>query len=169
MAFRDEIIRNDESNEDMFAGCDSLVDITKISISTTASYSCYYMFRNCTSLTTIPSNLLNATTLADRCYENMFEGCTSLINLDGLMNWNFSRTDKMDAMFSGCTGLRSLRGLNMKNNPYSEVNIQNLANTDEMAKWYKYIYSGIIYNIYDNIPNNNWYRKYNISNICKNF
>lgn len=32
---------------------------------------------------------------------------------------------------------------------YSEVNIQNLANTDEMKKWYKYIYSGIIYNIYD--------------------
>lgn len=32
---------------------------------------------------------------------------------------------------------------------YSEVNIQRLANTDEMKKWYKYIYSGIIYNIYD--------------------
>ena len=32
---------------------------------------------------------------------------------------------------------------------YSEVNIQNLANTEEMQKWYKYIYSGIIYSIYD--------------------
>lgn len=32
---------------------------------------------------------------------------------------------------------------------YSEVNIQRLANTDEMKKWYKYVYSGIIYNIYD--------------------
>ena len=32
---------------------------------------------------------------------------------------------------------------------YSEVNVQNLANTAEMQKWYKYIYSGIIYNIYD--------------------
>ena len=32
---------------------------------------------------------------------------------------------------------------------YSEVNIQNLANTEDMRKWYKYIYSGIIYNIYD--------------------
>ena len=32
---------------------------------------------------------------------------------------------------------------------YSEVNVQELSNTEEMRKWYKYIYSGIIYNIYD--------------------
>ena len=32
---------------------------------------------------------------------------------------------------------------------YSEVNVQKLSNTEEMQKWYKYIYSGIIYNIYD--------------------
>lgn len=32
---------------------------------------------------------------------------------------------------------------------YSEANIQNLANTSEMKKWYKYIYSGIIFSIYD--------------------
>ena len=32
---------------------------------------------------------------------------------------------------------------------YSEVNVQELSNTAEMQKWYKYIYSGIIYNIYD--------------------
>lgn len=32
---------------------------------------------------------------------------------------------------------------------YSEVNVQELANTTEMQRWYKHIYSGIIYNIYD--------------------
>ena len=32
---------------------------------------------------------------------------------------------------------------------YSEVNVQELSNTEEMRKWYKHIYSGIIYNIYD--------------------
>ena len=32
---------------------------------------------------------------------------------------------------------------------YSEVNVQELSSTEEMRKWYKYIYSGIIYNIYD--------------------
>ena len=32
---------------------------------------------------------------------------------------------------------------------YSEVNVQKLSNDSEMQKWYKHIYSGIIYNIYD--------------------
>lgn len=32
---------------------------------------------------------------------------------------------------------------------YSEVNIQKISNTIDMQKWYRHIYSGIIYNIYD--------------------
>ena len=32
---------------------------------------------------------------------------------------------------------------------YSEINVENLVNTREMDKWYKHIYSGIIYSIYD--------------------
>ena len=32
---------------------------------------------------------------------------------------------------------------------YSEINVEKIANTNEMGKWYKHIYSGIIYSIYD--------------------
>ena len=32
---------------------------------------------------------------------------------------------------------------------YSEINVERLADTEEMSRWYKYIYSGIIYSIYD--------------------
>ena len=32
---------------------------------------------------------------------------------------------------------------------YSEINVERTANTDEMKKWYRYIYSGVIYSIYD--------------------
>lgn len=32
---------------------------------------------------------------------------------------------------------------------YSEINVERLSKTKEMEKWYKYIYSGIIYSIYD--------------------
>ena len=43
----------------------------------TLADSCYnYMFNGCTSLTTAPS--LPATTLAPRCYYSMFNGCTSI-------------------------------------------------------------------------------------------
>ena len=36
------------------------------------------LFNECSSLTSVPSNLLPATTWADSCYANMFYGCTSL-------------------------------------------------------------------------------------------
>lgn len=32
---------------------------------------------------------------------------------------------------------------------YSEINVERLVKTKEMEKWYKYIYSGVIYSIYD--------------------
>ena len=32
---------------------------------------------------------------------------------------------------------------------YSEINVERLSKTKEMEKWYKYIYSGVIYSIYD--------------------
>ena len=38
------------------------------------------MFKCCTSLTTAP--VLPATTLAEGCYQGMFEGCTSLNNIN---------------------------------------------------------------------------------------
>ena len=45
---------------------------------TTLAQYCYqYMFRDCTSLTTVPQ--LPATTLVDNCYISMFNGCASLI------------------------------------------------------------------------------------------
>ena len=43
---------------------------------TMANFCYYYMFRDCTSLTTAPS--LPATTLALSCYISMFYGCTSI-------------------------------------------------------------------------------------------
>ena len=42
-----------------------------------ADYCYYFMFSECSSLTTAPE--LPATTLTNGCYENMFDGCTSLV------------------------------------------------------------------------------------------
>ena len=65
--------------------------------------SCYSnMFQNCTSLTQAPE--LPATTLASHCYNFMFAGCTSLTQAPEL-----PATTLVDycynAMFSGCTSL----------------------------------------------------------------
>ena len=42
------------------------------------AYAYYYMFQNCTSLTSAPA--LPATTLANYCYASMFKGCTQFSN-----------------------------------------------------------------------------------------
>ena len=56
---------------------------------TTLADSCYKeMFQNCTSLTTAPA--LPATTLYSSCYQNMFYGCTSLITAPELPATNLA-------------------------------------------------------------------------------
>lgn len=73
--------------------------------------------------------------------------CRSALGLspDGLLPANY--------VYSNFWNERGVSGeISLLRSPlthYSEVNIQKLANTEEMRRWYKYIYSGIIYNIYD--------------------
>ena len=41
-------------------------------------YAFYNLFYNCTNIVNVDSNFLPATTLAEFCYNHMFDGCTSL-------------------------------------------------------------------------------------------
>lgn len=68
----------DECVWEMFRGCTSLREVPSDMLpATTLTIECYYgMFRGCTSLTSAP--ILPATTLAKGCYNKMFYGCTSL-------------------------------------------------------------------------------------------
>jgi len=81
-----------------------VVDASKLVLpATTLANSCYrQMFNICTSLTTAPE--LPATTLADSCYYDMFRGCTALTIAP-----KFSATTLADyccvSMFEGCTSL----------------------------------------------------------------
>ena len=70
---------------------------------TTLTQNCYYyMFQNCTSLTTAPK--LPATTLAEDCYENMFEGCISLTTAPELPATTLANSC-YSGMFMNCTSL----------------------------------------------------------------
>ena len=42
------------------------------------NYAFYKLFQGCSNIINVDSNFLPATTLADYCYSNMFDGCTSL-------------------------------------------------------------------------------------------
>ena len=94
----------DDAFKNLFSGCTTLTSAENLSLpATTLAIECYYfMFRNCTSLTTAPS--LPATTLAEKCYYLMFMNCTSLTTAPEL-----SATTLADgcynSMFYNCTSL----------------------------------------------------------------
>ena len=61
----------------MFTSCTNLTTALQILPATTLARSCYQeMFQGCTSLTTAPE--LPATTLIENCYRNMFIYCENL-------------------------------------------------------------------------------------------
>ena len=94
----------------MFSGCTSLTTIpSNLLPATTLEYLCYQnMFSGCTSLTTVPE--LPATTLASSCYGSMFSGCTSLVETPE--GWYLpaqtTASDSCSAMFSGCSKLHKM-------------------------------------------------------------
>ena len=124
----------------MFKDCKYLVKVPELPV-TTLAFGCYsHMFSGCTSLTTIPSNLLPATTLADSCYQNMFSGCTLLTTIpSNLLPATTLANSCYESMFSGCTGLTTipeLPAINLKNSSYMYMfsNCTSLVETPE--GWY---------------------------------
>ena len=70
---------------------------------TTLAVRCYYeMFKSCSNLTSAPE--LPATTLASNCYGYMFEGCTSLTTAPELPATTLTG-HCYEEMFCGCTSL----------------------------------------------------------------
>ena len=89
---------------------------------TTLAQSCYVdMFQGCTSLTTAPA--LQATTLANYCYSDMFGGCTSLTAAPELPATTLAQSC-YNGMFQGCTSLTTapaLQATTLANYCYSDM------------------------------------------------
>ena len=64
--------------DSMFRNCTSLITVPQLAAITLANYCYSHMFDGCTALVTAPA--LPATTLAESCYAGMFDGCNSLLN-----------------------------------------------------------------------------------------
>ena len=86
----------------------SLLDTTCQSTTISNNYCYYYMFYNCTSLTTAPA--LPATTLAMYCYRSMFECCTSLTTAPALPATTLANSC-YNYMFKDCTSLTTAPAL----------------------------------------------------------
>ena len=86
----------------MFANCSSLTTAPKLPASALAS-SCYLsMFLGCKNLTTAPE--LPATTLASSCYTSMFANCSSLTTAPELPATTLADSC-YESMFQNCTSL----------------------------------------------------------------
>ena len=87
-----------------FCESDKIVDASNLKLPATAlaEYCYYYMFENCTSLTTAPE--LPATALENNCYCAMFCNCTSLTTAPELPATTLAESCYYN-MFEECTSL----------------------------------------------------------------
>lgn len=125
-----------EGKSGVFRGCSNLVSIGgSITVDTSKTYNYSSWFSGCTSLSSVPRDLLPSTTLSSSCYSSMFSGCTSLTQGPDL-----PASEMIDycygQMFYGCTSLTLVRI--WATNPtlttgYSSI----LGNTTQPGTWYR--------------------------------
>ena len=92
----------------LFYGCTNIVNAKNLSLNArTLSNTCYReMFQGCSSLISIPS--LPASTLQPSCYRSMYNACTSLVEVPKNYLPALTLTDSCyKYMFFGCTSLVS--------------------------------------------------------------
>ena len=107
----------------LFRGCTKLVSAKNLILpATTLAENCYDdMFNNCKSLTKVPK--LPATTLASGCYNGMFVNCTSLTTAPELPATTLTY-QCYNSMFYGCTSLTTapkLPATTLVNNCYQSM------------------------------------------------
>lgn len=107
----------------LFYNCPNITSAENLILpATTLAQSCYEaMFQNCTSLTVAPE--LPATTLTYACYQGMFRGCTSLTIAPELPADTLARWC-YNNMFQNCTNLTTVSELpatTLENGCYSNM------------------------------------------------
>ena len=86
-----------------FEGSTQVIDASGLILPVVATNSYVEMFKDCTNLTKAPKEL-PAETLADYCYQYMFDGCIQLTTTPKLLAKTLAR-QCYQAMFYGCTNL----------------------------------------------------------------
>ena len=104
----------------LFKGNTTLIDASELLLpATTLADACYQrMFEGCTNLTTAPK--LPAETLVHACYEGMFEGCESLTTAYVKAAYT-EVTFKCSDMFDGCTADGAVLHTTSDSKPYWEA------------------------------------------------
>ena len=109
----------DYAFRELFRDVTTLVDASELKLqATTLSEWCYYeMFRGCTNLVKAPQ--LPAMTLRTACYISMFNGCSSLTEAPVLPALTLIGESEYDTMFSGCSSLKYIKAMFLNDPIYS--------------------------------------------------
>ena len=89
-----------------FARRESLTQVHFTDRANINAYACSATFFYCSSLRAVTIN--NVHTVGCREFDSMFNGCSSLVDLD-LFRFNFGEAEFLSSMFRGCTNLRHIR------------------------------------------------------------
>ena len=124
-----KIILNSNVNslEDMFLDCNTLIsleDISKSKNHTNNITNMINLFKGCSSLIYI-KNISNWDTSNVTNMKNMFYGCEKLLPLDDISKWNTSKVEDISGMFYGCKSLLFLPEI-------SKWNISNITNISDI-------------------------------------
>lgn len=106
---------------------------------------CYrQLFKKCTKLSSVPSDFLPATTLAELCYTGMFEQCKALVTAPDLPAETLA-SKCYEWMFESCSSLTSIRCLatNSKSINATDKWLQKAKNTAECTFYKK---AGAVWN-----------------------
>ena len=102
----------------MFRDCTSLTSIDTSNWDTSDVTNMYRMFSNCESLTSLDVSNFDTSNVTNMY--RMFEGCHSLAQLD-LSNWDTSDVTNMSGIFAGC---KSLTSINVSN--FNTINVTDM-------------------------------------------
>lgn len=108
--------------QNLFANQPELTDVVAVNAETMGEGACSYMFNNCPKLKNVPATL-PAENLANRCYSDMFAGCTSLKKAPALPATDL-KSYCYNYMFGGCSALTEapeLKAATLADNCYNNM------------------------------------------------
>ena len=106
--------------QNLFASKPELKEAVAVNAEQLDVYACDHMFNGCPKLEKAPATL-PATTLADRCYSDMFAGCTALTKAPALPAKKLA-SYCYNYMFGGCTALTEAPELKVETLAYGCYN-----------------------------------------------
>ena len=95
------VVLTNSCYREMFKGCTSMTATPDILADTLAEHCCHGMYEGCTSLNDVV--MPGATVLTENCFNSMFKGCTSLEI--GEVPATTLAEDSLDDMFNSCSSL----------------------------------------------------------------